>query len=237
MKELDETAIQVEDDTPSSPSCRVLVVDDERSMRYVAQRSLASDTCAVDTADDYGAAMDLLAQNRYDVMVTDVDMPGGSGIELLAHCRKALPHLEVILITGRPQLNDAVDTMRQGAYDYLAKPFEPQKLRDTVEAALDRGRQNQLVLTQTLTLGVQTSRDLKIIRTLGKGSMGTVLLAETGGTYYALKVLHSWHNEQESEQPRKRFEREAHVLAQIDHPNVVKIHDFQLDSRSNRPTS
>ncbi|MBT3375372.1 MAG: protein kinase [Lentisphaerae bacterium] len=235
MSNLEATAALKVDGDGEPNRYRVIAVDDDRSMRYVVRRSLESDACTVETAEDYTSAMALLATRQYDVMVTDVDMPGGSGIELLAHCRKNLPNLQVILITGRPQLNDAVDTMRQGAYDYLAKPFQPQKLKSTVEAALERGRQNQLVLTQVLDLGNQLSRDLKIIRTLGKGSMGTVLLAEAGGEYYALKVLHSWQLDQGSGRPRQRFEREAKILSEIDHPNVVKIFDFKLDSEVESP--
>ena len=216
-------------------TARILVVDDEPSVLYVVERSLSSAGYEVHTASSYPEALQTLSQHACHLLITDVNLVGHSGIDLLNHCRKEHPDMEVILITGRPVLNDAVETIRRGAYDYLAKPIEPAKIRESAAFALDRQQVNMASLTQTRVLGEQLSLGLRIVRTLGSGNMGLVALAEKDGQYYALKMLQFWREDASNARNLARFAREAEILAKIDHPNVVKIYDYRLDSDAEMP--
>ncbi len=227
--------------TPTGPTgtvdCRaqILVVDDEPGVLYVVRRSLETQGYAIDTVESYPEALERLSDNPYELLISDVNIGEHSGIELLNFCRVNLPDLEVILITGKPALNDAVQTVRKGAYDYLPKPVEPSLLRSTAAAALERRQQKREQFTHTMALGRKLELGLRVVRTLGSGSMGIVVLAERDGVYYALKMLQLWRDSSPGGKSLGRFAREAQVLSKIDHPNVVKIHDYSLDTETETP--
>ena len=101
---------------------RVLVVDDEKSIRIVLREFLRKDGHEVDVAEDVPMAFELLEKHRFDVVVTDIIMPRITGVELLKKIHEKWPDIQVIMITGEPNVNTAVEAVRSGAYDYLAKP-------------------------------------------------------------------------------------------------------------------
>jgi signal transduction histidine kinase len=101
---------------------RVLVVDDEKSIRISLQEFLVADGYAVDAAADAQEALRLLGDNNFDVVVSDIVLPGISGIELLQAIRSAAPYVQVIMMTGEPTIVTAAEALRFRAYDYLVKP-------------------------------------------------------------------------------------------------------------------
>ena len=118
---------------------RVLVVDDKENMRRLVARILR-DTFEVEEAEDGARALALVATRPYDVVVSDIRMPGADGFELLAAVKARDPATEVVLMTGYATVQDAVRAMKQGAFDYLEKPFDPDAALAVIERAGERKR-------------------------------------------------------------------------------------------------
>jgi DNA-binding NtrC family response regulator len=116
---------------------RVLLVEDREHLRAMLGRALSREF-VVDEADSAEAARVVLASARYAVVVTDVRLPGASGVELLKEIRTLLDAPEVVLMTAYAAVPAAVEAVRAGAYDYLEKPFEPDRLVEVVRRAADR---------------------------------------------------------------------------------------------------
>ncbi|MEZ4403219.1 MAG: sigma-54 dependent transcriptional regulator [Kofleriaceae bacterium] len=119
---------------------RVLVVDDKENFTKLFRRLLPDDRFDVTTACDGARALALIVAGDFDVIVSDIRMPGADGLEVLSAARAHDPDVEVILMTAFATVPAAVDAIRQGAYDYLAKPFEPDEAQLIVERALERRR-------------------------------------------------------------------------------------------------
>ena len=116
---------------------RVLVVDDDPVSRRALARSLRRAGMAVVVAEDGNQACDLLTATEVDAVVTDVSMPVVDGLHLLERIREQDEELPVILITGKPSLGTVMRAMEQRAFGFLAKPCDPEQLRDHVRRALD----------------------------------------------------------------------------------------------------
>ncbi|MEI6148780.1 MAG: response regulator [bacterium] len=100
----------------------VLVVDDEKSIRISLREFLVADGYTVEVAADAQDAQRLLGDHDFDVVVSDIVLPGISGIELLQAIRSAAPYVQVIMMTGDPTIATAAAALRSGAFDYLIKP-------------------------------------------------------------------------------------------------------------------
>jgi two-component system sensor histidine kinase/response regulator len=100
----------------------VLVVDDEKSIRISLREFLVADDYTVEVAADAQEALKLLGDHDFDVVVSDIVLPGISGIELLQAIRAAAPYVQVIMMTGAPTIATAAESLRSGAFDYLIKP-------------------------------------------------------------------------------------------------------------------
>ncbi len=122
---------------------RVLVCDDKENYTKLFRRILPEDRYEVTTAEDGARALGLVAAGDFDVVVTDIRMPGADGLAVLREARSRDPDAEVILMTAYATVPAAVDAIRQGAYDYLAKPFEPDEALLVVDRALERRRLRQ----------------------------------------------------------------------------------------------
>ncbi|WP_028325579.1 FAD-dependent oxidoreductase [Desulfatirhabdium butyrativorans] len=113
---------------------RVLVVDDEAIVRDSTRDWLQEEGgFAVDTADSGPAALEMLRQKPYHLMLLDIKMPGMDGVEVLRKAREVLPDLVVIMMTAYATVETAVDALKMGALDYLIKPFDPEALLPKVE--------------------------------------------------------------------------------------------------------
>lgn len=117
---------------------RLLVVDDEEVIREGLKRILDGELYAVETCSSGYSAIELLQQRKYDLIITDLKMPGMSGIEVLKGVRTLQPYIPVILITGYASIDTAVEAMKNGASDYIAKPFTPDLLQEKVQNALSQ---------------------------------------------------------------------------------------------------
>jgi two-component system response regulator PilR (NtrC family) len=117
---------------------RVLVVDDEQSMREFLEIFLRSEGYAVRTADGLAGAMQELEADEFDVLITDLQMPGGTGLELLRASQSESPETVVIVMTAFASAETAIEAMKAGAYDYVTKPFKVDEMRVVLEKALEK---------------------------------------------------------------------------------------------------
>ena len=102
---------------------RVLIVDDEKSMRITLSEFLKKEDYEADTASDAQTALQMLSQTEYDIVVTDIIMPRTSGIELLEKIRESSSTVQIVIMTGEPTVETAVKAVQSGANDYLTKPI------------------------------------------------------------------------------------------------------------------
>lgn len=115
---------------------RILLADDDDQIREGLARSLQRAGYVVDTAADGAAASSLLNLNAYDLVITDIQMPGVSGMGLLRLVRSRDLDLPVILMAGAPTVLTAVEAVEQGAFRYLVKPFEPEQLTSLADTGI-----------------------------------------------------------------------------------------------------
>jgi len=116
------------------------VVDDAMDTLEVVRRNLTRDGHDVLTASTVGEAVALLEGLAVDLVITDLKMPKASGLDIVRHVRSNLKDTEVMMITGYPSIEGAVEAVRSGAQDYLPKPFTAEELRDAVARVLERLR-------------------------------------------------------------------------------------------------
>ena len=119
---------------------RILIVDDEASMRRILAANLRQDQHEIWEASGVQETQRALAANDFDVVVTDQKMPDGEGLAVLAYAHESDPTLPVIFLTAVATIELAVESMRQGAFDFLTKPFQPEVVRATVRRACERTR-------------------------------------------------------------------------------------------------
>src|SRR6185295_12289956 len=118
----------------------ILVVDDEDALRRVLVKKLQSEGYSIVEARDGADAIRLLEDQPIDVVVSDIAMPDVGGVELLQLVRQQKPDVPVLLMTGAPQLDSAVQAVEHGAFAYLVKPFTLEKLATSVARAVKEHR-------------------------------------------------------------------------------------------------
>lgn len=119
---------------------KILIIEDEAAIRRVLVKILSeeSDTYEVEEAEDGLAGMDKIKKADFDLVLCDIKMPKMDGVEVLEATKKIKPETPIVMISGHGDLDTAVNTMRLGAYDYISKPPDLNRLLNTVRNALDR---------------------------------------------------------------------------------------------------
>jgi len=117
---------------------KILIVDDEVVVCKSCERILSPEGYEVETALSGLEALEKLSQESFDIVITDLKMPGMDGMELLAKVKEKDPEIIVIMITGYSTIQTAVQAMKMGALDYIPKPFTPEELVVVVEKALEK---------------------------------------------------------------------------------------------------
>jgi len=140
-------------------SGKLLIVDDDLPMREMLRSLFAERGLAAEEAGNGNEALERLGESDFDVVLSDIKMPGMSGIDLVAEIRKLRPDTPVVLMTAFGSIESAVEAMRAGALDYITKPFEPEVVWLTIERALERrsleqeNRRLRRAVDQTSALG------------------------------------------------------------------------------------
>jgi two-component system NtrC family response regulator len=118
----------------------VLIVDDEKNYLVVLEALLGPEGYEIMTVDNAQAALGLIQETDLDLVITDMKMPGMSGMELLEAAKKIRPEMPVIMMTAYGTIEMAVEAMKKQAYDYITKPFQNEELKLTVRKALQNHR-------------------------------------------------------------------------------------------------
>jgi len=176
-----------------SGSSRILVVDDERSMREFLEIFFRREGFEVSTAADAQTAILCMENDDIDVVITDMQMPEGSGLDVLHAARDISPDAVVIVITAFASTDSAIAAMKEGAYDYITKPFKVDEMRLVVEKALEKkvlARENRRLKTelrsQARIRNIIGSSDAmqRVFELIGQvaGTKTNVLIAGESGT-------------------------------------------------------
>jgi len=120
------------------PGARILILDDDPIVRTSCRKVLGEERYQIEDADGVEKALKLFRGSHFDIVLTDLKLPDGTGIDFLRIIKEEKPDTEVILITGYGTVSTAVQAMKFGAYDYVEKPFRPEELSLLVERALER---------------------------------------------------------------------------------------------------
>ena len=122
----------------NSLSKKILVVDDEIGIRQSLKKILEKEGFEVVTASNGEEAFKVIRGGDIDLLISDIRMAGMDGLELLKVCKSVSPYTEVIMITGYASVDTAVDSMKQGAYDYITKPFKKADILKAVQKAIEK---------------------------------------------------------------------------------------------------
>jgi len=159
---------------------KILIVDDDKNLLSVLKTILAEENHDVLTSSDGQTAIDLFRKSKFDLVITDLMMPGTNGLEVLREVRKMDPDILVILITGFASLETAVQAIREGAYDYITKPFK----LDEIKIIVNNAREKILLTRENKNLIMELQEAYKQLQII-KNSINT----------------NSIHEENEGEQP------------------------------------
>jgi len=121
----------------------VWIVDDDRSIRWVFEKALSREGISYSSFESAQDALSALADGPPQVLVSDIRMPGPSGIELLQRVKERHPAVPVIVMTAYSDLDSAVSAFQGGAYEYLPKPFDVDQAVDLIRRALEDSEQGE----------------------------------------------------------------------------------------------
>jgi EAL domain-containing protein (putative c-di-GMP-specific phosphodiesterase class I)/ActR/RegA family two-component response regulator len=137
--------------------CRILIVDDEPTVARGLRRLLRAEGYIVDCADAAAEALALVERWEYDLVITDIGLPGRSGVELLQELKLNEPDLPVVLMTGAPEIQSAIHAFDYGAFHYLLKPLEPTTVLKVTHKAVHMRRFAMLGQQAAVLLGGGTA--------------------------------------------------------------------------------
>jgi two-component system nitrogen regulation response regulator GlnG len=165
----------------------VWIVDDDRSIRWVFEKALSREGIEYNSFASAREALDALAGGPPQVLISDIRMPGESGIELLQHVKEKHPAVPVIVMTAYSDLESAVAAFQGGAYEYLPKPFDVDQAVELIRRALDESQREQAVLEpigEIPEILGQAPAMQEVFRAIGRlsQSSATVLITGESGT-------------------------------------------------------
>ncbi|UYZ64621.1 sigma-54-dependent transcriptional regulator [Hymenobacter weizhouensis] len=138
---------------------RILIIDDEKAIRHTLKEILEYENYQVDQAEDGPTGLDMLIKDKYDVVLCDIKMPKMDGIEVLERARIIAPDVAFIMVSAHGNVEMAVDATKKGAYDFLQKPPDLNRLLVTVRNALDRTK----LVTETKTLKKKIAKSSEMV--------------------------------------------------------------------------
>jgi two-component system, NtrC family, nitrogen regulation response regulator GlnG len=161
------------------------VVDDDESIRWVLEKSLSGDGIGVRSFPGSAELLDALADETPDVLISDIRMPGMSGLDLLARLRAEKPALPIIITTAHSDLDAAVMAYRGGAFEYLPKPFDVDAVADLVRRAARKGKSGEAAAPApppAPTLIGEAPAMQEVFRAIGRLAVSQINVLVTGET-------------------------------------------------------
>jgi two-component system phosphate regulon sensor histidine kinase PhoR len=187
----------------------VLIVDDEERIRHVCSQMLTKEGYDVAQAENANVGLEMVAQRHFDIILLDLLMPGISGLEALEQIREMHPDTVVIVITGYATLDHAVNAMKNGAFDFVSKPFSPQDLRLVVSKAIEHIRTLQDIANEK-------SRVRTMINHLAGGVMATDNCKVVALANHAFLNFVDYRGETPIGKPVTDLVKDQRILAMID---------------------
>lgn len=229
----------VNSDTVMLDKPTVLIVDDDAAICKLLMRMLGHNGYETKKANSVDEALVVLANVHISLIITDVMMPGKTGFDLLEEVKAAWPSIPLVIMTGQPSLEAAVDCIKNGARDYLQKPLNMGKLLAVCDKFINGPPQEDQIETVAAEPAPKkeghgqgnTLAGYRILKTLGQGTMGMVFLVEKekdeGGDKFALKMFRpQMSNPMNREKATIRFRQEAEMAASIKHPYIVAVEEY-----------
>src|SRR3954470_4427592 len=175
----------------------IWIVDDDQSIRFVLEKALAREDFAVRSFTNPRDVLTALDDEAPQVLVSDIRMPGGSGIELLTKVKEKLPGLPVIIMTAFSDLDSAVSAFQGGAFEYLPKPFDVPKAIELIRRAVEESQREEVADERMVAapemLG-QAPAMQDVFRAIGRLSQSNVTVLITGesgtGKELVARALH-----------------------------------------------
>jgi DNA-binding NtrC family response regulator len=170
----------------------VLVIDDKKSMRDMLQQSLVAEGFEVDAVSTGAQGVNLATEKRFDVVVTDLKMPDMDGIKVLSELRSKDPDASVIMMTAYATIENAVDAMKLGAFDFITKPFDVNHLTYLIKRAVEQRQltaENELLRAELdsasgysdiIGNNVRMHEVLRLVRKVAPSDTSVLLLGESG---------------------------------------------------------
>jgi two-component system response regulator AtoC len=195
-----------------SGTIRILVVDDEEPFRRLLKKELSRKGFAVETAPDGRTALNILKEQVFNVILLDIMMPGMDGLSLMKKLQADPAAPVIVVLTGRATIETAVEAMKNGAYDYLTKPYKLDELVIVINRAYEYGRlsiktrllQQELVRKESSEEFIGKSRQIREILALVKKIAPTdspVFIQGESGTGKELIANIIWHHSRRNELP------------------------------------
>ncbi len=183
---------------------KILVVDDEAIVRESLHDWLADVGYEVFTADNGPKALEIIEKERLGIVIADLVMPGMDGIELMKKAKEIQPSIEVIIITAYASIPTAIAAMKEGAYDYIEKPFCPERAELLIEKLAEHRKivEENLSLRQRLeerhhfesiiTKSSKMQRVVELIKVVAKSNATVLITGESGtGKELVARAVHS----------------------------------------------
>jgi DNA-binding NtrC family response regulator len=185
-------------------TARILVVDDEKMVRWSLSQALQEVGHSVDVAVDAAEALELVGRDVPDAVLLDYRLPDRTGVEVLREIQRIAPRLPVVMITAHASIGGAVEAMKEGAYDYLSKPFDVDTVLLTVERALEAGRlreklarqheqaQREFGIQNIVAASASMKEVVRLVEKVGRSEASTILLLGESGVGKGLiaRALH-----------------------------------------------
>jgi two-component system response regulator HydG len=181
---------------------RILVVEDDLDGRAATVRVLQATGYRAADTDSAEKAFEIISKNHTDILITDLQLPGMDGIELLKRAKATASDIQVILLTGHGTIELAVEALQEGAYDFIAKPVRKPVLLRTVERAAEKQyleRENRVLRTQVpgrgprvIHNGSQMSSIMQMVAQIGPTSATVLITGESGtGKEVVAEAIHA----------------------------------------------
>lgn len=183
----------------------ILVVEDEQELQWMIVDRLKRKGYQAQGVSSGEEAMELMAKQHFDIGIFDIRLPGLDGLELLEQAKAIYPEMEVIILTGHGTIDNAIEAMKLGAYDYLTKPCRLAKLELVVGKAIEKKRLQeenksikQLIATkeagfQIVGNSMPMKKAISMVKSVADTDVPVLILGETGtGKELFAKALHYW---------------------------------------------